>query len=95
MSGANTELTFALYQTRFCPYCFFVRQALDKMALDIEARDISVNQEFREELMAGGGKTQVPCLRIQQPDGEVQWLYESQDIIQYLQDYESSHSHTA
>jgi len=87
MSGTNTELPLALYQTRFCPYCFVVRQAIDKMALDIELRDIGSNQEFRQKLMAGGGKTQVPCLRIQHSDDDVEWMYESRDIIEYLQDY--------
>lgn len=35
-------------------------------------------------LMQGGGKTQVPCLRIEQADGKVEWMYESDDIIRYL-----------
>ena len=35
--------------------------------------------------MVGGGKRQVPCLRIEATPGEVQWLYESMDIIAYLQ----------
>ena len=30
-----------------------------------------------------GGKVQVPCLRIEE-NGQVQWLYESKSIIQYL-----------
>jgi len=34
--------------------------------------------------MQGGGKTQVPCLRIEQAGGEVEWMYESDDIIRYL-----------
>ena len=33
--------------------------------------------------MAGGGKTMVPCLRIESKDG-VEWLYESSDINAYL-----------
>ena len=36
------------------------------------------------DLLNGGGKTQVPCLRIDNPDGETQWMYESDDIINYL-----------
>ena len=35
--------------------------------------------------MVGGGKRRVPCLRIEATPGEVQWLYESMDIIAYLQ----------
>ena len=56
------------------------------MELDIELRDINSIPEFASELIAGGGKPQVPCLRIESADGDVRWLYESMDIIQYLQD---------
>jgi len=38
---------------------------------------------YRTELESSGGKIQVPCLQISQ-DGEVSWLYESNDIIGYL-----------
>ena len=42
-------------------------------------KDVSASSEIREELLAVGGKTQVPCLVI---DGKA--LYESDDIIQWL-----------
>ncbi|WP_189484249.1 glutathione S-transferase N-terminal domain-containing protein, partial [Alishewanella tabrizica] len=46
------------------------------------------NAGFRSELQQQGGKVTVPCLQIT-PDnaetGQVQWLYESKDIIAYLQ----------
>jgi glutathione S-transferase len=35
--------------------------------------------------MQGGGKIQTPCLRITDQTGKVQWLYESKEIIRYLQ----------
>jgi glutathione S-transferase len=38
---------------------------------------------LRRELVEGGGRATVPCLRIER-DGEVHWLYESRDIIDYL-----------
>jgi glutathione S-transferase len=41
--------------------------------------------KFRQELIAGGGKKQVPCLKIEEENGATQWLYESRDIIKYLQ----------
>ena len=31
-----------------------------------------------------GGKIQVPCLRIEKNDNEIEWLYESKDIIEHL-----------
>jgi len=51
--------------------------------LDIEMKSTS-DRENATALMQGGGKTQVPCLRIEQADGSVQWMYESDDIIRYL-----------
>ena len=74
----------ALYHLEYCPYCRRVRDALAGMKLAIELRDVDASQRHADELIAGGGKDQVPCLRIQQPDGAVQWLYESSDIIAYL-----------
>ena len=37
-----------------------------------------------KELIRGGGRPTVPCLRIENDKGEVQWMYESLDIIDYL-----------
>lgn len=37
-----------------------------------------------KELVTGGGRATVPCLRIEQDDGAVEWMYESLDIIKYI-----------
>jgi len=50
---------------------------------DLELRNTSEGTHA-QALMQGGGKTQVPCLRIEQADGSVEWMYESSDIINYL-----------
>ncbi len=42
------------------------------------------DKSHAQALMQGGGKTQVPCLRIEQADGSVEWMYESNDIIEYF-----------
>lgn len=78
------ELT--LYQFPTCPFCVKVRRAIQRLGLNIELRDAQLDAEHREALLEGGGKTQVPCLRIQHPDGRVEWMYESADIIRYLDD---------
>ena len=39
-----------------------------------------------KELMLGGGQATVPCMKIELPDGQVQWMYESMDIIDFLSD---------
>ena len=42
------------------------------------------NAQNNADLIAGGGKSQVPCLRIETGSGDVRWLYESIDIVRYL-----------
>jgi len=39
--------------------------------------------EYREELKLKGGQIKVPCLKVEYA-GEVNWLYNSNDIIDYL-----------
>jgi glutaredoxin len=73
----------SLYQFQACPFCTKTRRALHKLGVKIDLRDIRKNLDFREELVAGGGRVKVPCLRMETEAG-VQWLYESNDIIEYL-----------
>ncbi len=73
----------ALYHFPSCPYCLKVRWHLHRLNLHIELRDAQHN-EHRQALLAGGGIEQVPCLRIATDAAQVRWLYESNDIIHYL-----------
>ena len=73
-----------LYQFRTCPFCIKVRRAMKRLSLNIEIRDAQHNLENREALLLGGGTIKVPCLKITDKNGEVRWLYESDDIIDYL-----------
>lgn len=74
----------ALYHFMSCPFCQRVRSHIQRLALPIELRDTQRELEHRQALMAGGGRTMVPCLRIEQRDGTVEWMYESADINRYL-----------
>ena len=47
-------------------------------------KDIVFQPGNNIDLIAGGGKSQVPCLRIENEAGNVRWMYESIDIIRYL-----------
>lgn len=51
--------------------------------IELETRSTS-EREHAMTLREGGGKTQVPCLRIGE-GSNAKWLYESDDIIRYLQ----------
>ncbi|MFA3792482.1 glutathione S-transferase N-terminal domain-containing protein [Aliiglaciecola sp. SL4] len=76
--------SMALYQFFACPFCIKTRRALHRLNLPMETRNASKGSEFRAELEQLGGKTKVPCLRISQ-DGKDTWMYESNDIIAYLE----------
>lgn len=71
-----------LYQFQACPFCIKVRRALCRLGVSITLKDARI-PTVADELIKGGGKRKVPCLRIQ-TDDDVQWMYESDDIIAYL-----------
>ncbi len=52
--------------------------------IEFPMRNINADDRYREELVKNGGKQTVPCLRIEKQNGEIQWMYESMDIIAYL-----------
>ena len=81
----NETRQLALYQFRSCPFCIKVRRASKRLSLDIEHRDALRDPTHRTALLEGGGEIKVPCLRITESDGQTRWLYESDDIIDYLQ----------
>ena len=80
----SQSTTLALYHYDSCPFCAKTRRSIDELNVDVELRNIQLNHQHRRDLQQGGDKTQVPCLRIEDSNGETQWLYESDDIIHYL-----------
>ncbi len=74
----------ALYEFRSCPFCMKVRKITYHKNLNIELRDARRNAQWKEELVNEGGKFQVPCLRMKGENGEDVWMYESSNIIEYL-----------
>lgn len=74
----NAELI--LYYSPLCFYCTKVLKVLKKFSRDVVLKNLLLNSDHRKELLAIGGKTQVPCLVINEKP-----LYESDDIIEWLQ----------
>ncbi|ARU31420.1 glutaredoxin [Sulfuriferula sp. AH1] len=74
----------ALYQFKTCPFCIKVRRELGCLSLNVSLLDAQNHPQNREALLQGGGQVKVPCLKITDEKGGVQWMYESADIIQYL-----------
>lgn len=77
--------SLALYHFRLCPFCVKTRRTIHRLALNIETRDARNDPKWNRELVEQGGKYQVPCLRIANDDGNVEWLYESDDINAWLE----------
>ena len=74
-----------LYMFDGCPYCQRVTRTLDRLGVQIEQRDILAHPGHRRELVEATGRRTVPCLRIEDPSGEVRWMHESLDIAAWLE----------
>jgi len=74
----------SLYQFYACPFCIKTRRIVRKLGLPMEYRNAQAAGQFRDDLEKLGGRIKVPCLRIEE-DGKDRWLYESDDIIAYLE----------
>ena len=79
-----TTANMKLYQFRQCPFCIKTRRTIHQLGLNIELRDARNDPQWNRELISEGGRYQVPCLRLSNDDGSVEWIYESNDINQYL-----------
>lgn len=74
----------SLYQFKACPFCVKVRRECKRLGINLPLQDAKNDLRVRNELLEQGGKIKVPCLRIEQ-DNQVRWLYESSDIVSFLQ----------
>lgn len=77
MSASGPDLV--LYKRDDCPFCAKVFTKLKELGRELPMRDVAKEAGAREELVARGGRGQVPCLVI---DGEP--MYESDAIVAYL-----------
>ena len=77
--------SLSLYQYKACPFCVKVRRAMKRNGLNIATHDAKRCEISRSELIEGGGKLKVPCLRVEEKEGKVSWIYESKEIIAFLE----------
>lgn len=94
-----------LYVKTGCPYCAAVLAKLKEFVVPFEEKNIA-DLKVAKELLAHGGKRQVPFLEDEDPcetakhhtpclvDEDVQ-MYESADIINYLEKNYSSNTQEA
>ncbi len=74
---------YQLFKTDFCGFCYRVRGFLEEYNIEVPMRDVNQDAAAFRELLQSTGRTTVPCLRIQRGE-EVEWMFESMDIIRYL-----------
>ncbi len=72
-----------LYDLSSCPYSAKVRRHIKYLSISVTVKNLKRCHVYENELIAGGGRAQVPCLRIETAQGS-RWLYESKDILAYL-----------
>jgi len=76
------EETLVLFEAEYCPFCRYVREALTALDLEVMIYPIPKRGErFKEQLLAMGGKPQVPFLVDPNTDSK---LYESTTIVEHL-----------
>jgi glutaredoxin len=72
-----------IYQFNACPFCVKVRRFFKKKSLKIELIDAK-KEHHKHDLIQNGGRQKVPCLRVQLENKTIRWIYESNDIIDFL-----------
>ncbi|MDO6428712.1 glutaredoxin [Thalassotalea sp. 1_MG-2023] len=81
---AEATNNLSLYQLPACPFCVKVRRSMKRNGITLPLLNINKSDEANQALIEQGGKRKVPCLRIEHENNSVEWLYESNDIIDYL-----------
>jgi len=86
-SASNDDLAsrLTLFGHNTCIYCRDVNQVIEQLGLDIKIRNTFEYPEYKQDLLIGGGKTSVPCLKITFQYGKDLWLYDSIAIIDFLE----------
>ena len=74
---------YKLYQYNACPFCVKVRRFFKRESLNIDLVDAKL-ESFKQELIQNGGKQKVPCLKVELKNKSVRWIYESNDIIEFI-----------
>ncbi|MBB1075149.1 glutathione S-transferase N-terminal domain-containing protein [Rhodoferax sp. 4810] len=76
--------SLVLYHFKTCPFCIKVRKEMHRLALPVEKRDAQHDAANKADLLKGSGFDQVPCLKVTDANGQVQWIKDSGAIISYL-----------
>ncbi|QIZ83802.1 glutaredoxin [Bermanella marisrubri] len=72
-----------LYVSDTCPYCTKVKKQVKHLNIPLTIKNLDRCHIYQKELLSGGGKAQVPCLKIDRSKG-VEWVYRSEQIANYM-----------
>jgi len=78
------KTTLALYKMGTCPYCLKTIKVIKELNINVAFKDINESAKHNKTLIEEGGKRQVPCLKIVETNKKAVWLYESEEIINFL-----------
>lgn len=77
--------TLTLYKMNNCSYCNKTIKVIKSLHINVDYKDINESNKHNQTLINEGGKRQVPCLKITAENKRPVWLYESNDIINFLE----------
>lgn len=77
-----------LYEFVVCPYCERVRQAMKRLGIEYTSRIVGLEESDANgvKLLELGGKRQVPFLVDSTDPNNPVMMYESGDIVKYLEE---------
>ena len=75
----------ALYFYESCDTCIRIIRLIERLCLRVELRNIRNVPAFRDHLLHGTGRQDVPCLIVQEQGEEPRWISEADEIIAYLE----------
>lgn len=75
--------SLTLYTVNNYPQCRKLSKHLQELNVSVTVKDLKRCHIYEKELFAGGGKAQVPCLRVEK-GSQSQWIYEFEEIVRYL-----------
>ncbi len=75
--------SISLYDLDFCSRSVKVRRHLKYLNIPVTIKSLNRCNAYQKELLHGGGRAQVPCLRIEGKDG-TRWIYDIAEIMAYL-----------
>ena len=85
-NDATKTAGLSLYGFPSCPYCRRVLGVIDALGLEIPLRNTMSDGTYHDEIVSALGRGTVPVLRIESKSGAVQYLPESADIMEYLEE---------